>query len=123
MTRTSTAPRWLALFVAVSATSILACNKPRVVTQPEPSGLIVLLPDADDGKAGNVVVSNSAGSVELTSAYQMTRVGGARAPSAAAALDKADVDRMFAGVLSSLPPAPKHFTLNFELGSDELTPE
>src|SRR5262249_39161569 len=34
-----------------------------------------------------------------------------------------DVDRMFAGVLSSLPPAPKHFTLNFELGSDELTTE
>ncbi len=38
-------------------------------------------------------------------------------------MSEADVNRLFGGVISTLPPAPEHFTLHFRFESDELTEE
>ncbi len=45
------------------------------------------------------------------------------APGPARTLGDGDVNRLFGEALSALPPAPRHFTLNFEFESDELTDE
>ena len=38
-------------------------------------------------------------------------------------MDQADVQRIFGGVMSGLPPPSRHFTLYFQFGSDDLTAE
>lgn len=115
------------VFSAIIATAVVIACVRRPVTQPspEPLELLVLLPDPDhDGSAvGRVIVSNRAGSVELSGAWQATRMGFNRPPKAVETMDKADVERMFGEVLAGLPPAPLHFTLYFRFESDELTPE
>ena len=106
----------------IGAALVVGCAR-RPVVQPAAPDLLVLLPDPDDNSVGRVTVSNPGGAVDLSGAWQSTRVGANRAPTPAATLDKADVERMFRDVLSALPPPPQHFTLNFQFGSDELTTE
>ena len=38
-------------------------------------------------------------------------------------MSEADVDRLFGAALAALPPAPRHFTLQFRFESDALTAE
>jgi OOP family OmpA-OmpF porin len=69
-------------------------------------------------------VSNGAGTVELSTARASTVVLGKRtAPAAPVSLNDDDANRLFSGVLASLPPAPQHFIVNFEFDSDEPTAE
>ena len=84
--------------------------------------LVVLLPDTDTGNVGRVVVSNSAGSTELVTAWASTRVTMARAPQIRM-LNESEVKRRFGDVLATLPPPPRHFTLYFRFESEELTEE
>jgi outer membrane protein OmpA-like peptidoglycan-associated protein len=107
----------------VTAGLVAACARRPVVQPPEPPDLFVLLPDPDDNSVGRVTVSNAGGAVDLSGAWQTTRVGVNRAPTPAAAMDKADVERAFRDVLAALPPPAQHFTLYFEFGTDELTNE
>jgi len=67
-------------------------------------------------------VSNAAGSVTLAAAREATSVASARPPSPPAVMTDADLQALFGGVVSSLPPAAQHFTLYFRVDS-ELTDE
>jgi len=111
----------IALSTTVATGLAVACAQ-RPAVQPQPQDLFVLLPN-DDNSVGQANVSNPAGTVDLSGAWQATRVGAHRAPTPAAMMDKADVERLFHDVLAGLPPPPQHFTLYFEFGSDELTTE
>jgi outer membrane protein OmpA-like peptidoglycan-associated protein len=85
--------------------------------------LVVLLPDTEDGKVGKIVVSNRAGSRELTSAWASTRVSMNGRPPAIRSLKESEVMRRFGDILATLPPPPRHFTLPFRFDSEELTDE
>jgi outer membrane protein OmpA-like peptidoglycan-associated protein len=82
--------------------------------------LVVLLPDSDTGNVGRVVVSNQEGSTELATAWASTRVSLAQAPQIRT-LRESEVKRRFADVIATLPPPPRHFVLNFQFDSEELT--
>jgi outer membrane protein OmpA-like peptidoglycan-associated protein len=82
--------------------------------------LVVLLPDSDTGNVGRVVVSNPEGSTELATAWASTRVALTQAPQIRT-LNESDVKRRFADVIATLPPPPRHFVLNFQFDSEELT--
>jgi outer membrane protein OmpA-like peptidoglycan-associated protein len=108
---------------AIAAGFAGACHHGHVTPPPQPQDLVVLLPDPDDNTAGRVTVSNPEGTTELSGAWQGTHVGIDRAPTPGAQMDQVAVERMFNGVLSTLPVTPRHFTLYFKSGSDELTDE
>ena len=109
-----------ALVLAVTA----CAHRPR--TAPDATGPVVvaLLADPDTGHVGRALVSNGAGTVELSEARASTVVLGRKtAPAAPVTLNDDDASRLFGGVLASLPPAPQHFVVNFEFDSDEPTAE
>jgi outer membrane protein OmpA-like peptidoglycan-associated protein len=82
--------------------------------------LVVLLPDSDTGNVGRVVVSNPEGSTELATAWASTRVTLTQAPQIRT-LNESDVKRRFGDIIATLPPPPRHFVLNFQFDSEELT--
>jgi len=90
---------------------------------PSPPALIVLLPDPETKTTGRARVSNEFGSTELTSARAATRATADAAPGAATTLTEAEVATLFGEALAALPPAPRHFTLQFRFESDVLTDE
>ncbi len=102
-----------------------ACG-PRPRTTPDTTGpeIVALLPDPDTGGIGRAHVSNGAGGVDLSEARASTVVSSSRkAPAAVVRLSEAETNRLFGGVLASLPPAPQHFIVNFQFDSDEPTAE
>jgi outer membrane protein OmpA-like peptidoglycan-associated protein len=116
------APRVLVLMATLAATGLVsACamkSKP-----PQPGDvLVVLLPDADDGTVGRIVVSNPAGSTELSTAWASTTVTMTRAPEVRV-LEESEVKKRFGDVMATLPPPPRHFVLPFQFDSEELTDE
>jgi outer membrane protein OmpA-like peptidoglycan-associated protein len=118
--RPHAAPAMLALLVAT------ACGpKPA----PQAAGrqhedLVVLLPDPESKSVGRVVVSSPGGdSVELTGERQSTRVVEGRPPVPPSTMEEAEVQQVFGAALQARPPAPRHFMLYFESGTDELTTE
>jgi OOP family OmpA-OmpF porin len=108
-----------------------ACASTKSARAPEtpapPSGhgqdLVVLLRDPGSGAIGRATVSNAHGRVELTQARERTLVDAGAAPSAPVVLSDDEAERLFADVLESLPPEPRHFTLYFKFESEELTDE
>jgi len=101
-----------------------ACGPKRVAEPQAPTDLIVLLPGGDPNATGRVTVSNRAGqTVELDGERESTQVAADKPPSPPAALDKAEVDRIFGEAIKTLPPEPRHFQLYFRFESDELTDE
>ena len=110
--------------VALSALFAPACGPKRVpAPAPQPQALVVALPDPDATAPGRVVVTNAAGSVELTGVGEATRVAANAAPSPPAAMDDAAVQQVFGATLTDLPRPLERFNLYFELQSDELTAE
>ncbi len=110
---------------------MVACGPRRVPTAQAPpppppvpkQNLIVLLPEAD-GKVGRIVVSNKAGSQEVSQAYAAVRVERDDvAPEPPVVLDRAEVDRLFGETRKALPAAEVSFLLYFELATDEVTAE
>ena len=110
------------LITACAAVVLSACHH-RVQTPRPADTLVALLPDPDDGVVGRAVVSNPAGTADLDSARQSSRVQGTVKPGTPATLSEADAQSLFGDLLKSLPPRARHFTLYFEFESDELTPE
>lgn len=113
-----------ARLLAVSAIAVaFGCvGKPK--TAPRSAAgvtLIALLPDPDTGRVGRAVVSNDAGTIELTTARASTVVLGHTAPAAVSTLGDDQVQQLFADAIGALPMPPRHFTLNFEFDSNELT--
>jgi outer membrane protein OmpA-like peptidoglycan-associated protein len=120
-------PRASALLAAVGLVLAGGCAAKRAAPAPEPAraapppALIVLLPDPESGTTGRIRVSNSHGGVDLSAARSSTRVTADVAPGPVTTLSSAEVNRLFAGALAALPPAPRHFTLQFRFESDTLT--
>jgi len=97
-------------------------GKPKVVPRSAADvTLVALLPDPDTGRVGRAVVTNDAGTVELSTARASTVVLGHTAPAAVSTLGDDQVQQLFADVIDGLPMPPRHFTLNFEFDSNELT--
>ena len=98
---------------------------PRRVSAPQrlSPATVVLLADPDSGQTGRIRVGNDHGRVELAAERQATWVTAAVAPGAITVMSPDEVTRVFGDALAALPPAPKHFTLNFQFESDQLTDE
>ena len=117
-------PRFVLSVTAVAAMLLASCGPKRVAgPNPPPDELTVLLVDAETGAVGRVTVSNNAGTVVLDSAREVTAVGPNKSPGEPRTLTEAEVTRLFGEALSALPPAARHFTLNFRFQTDELTDE
>ena len=108
--------------LAVALTA--GCGGKRPVVAPAvPPTLIALLPDPETKATGRARVSNEFGSINLLTARAATLATGNAAPGAVTTISEADVAQMFGEALAGLPPAPRHFTLQFRFESDALTPE
>jgi outer membrane protein OmpA-like peptidoglycan-associated protein len=118
-------PRPLAVLIAALAAGVAAgCGPKRIQSVARPGDTTVtLLPGPGDGAVGRAIVSNAAGGTELVEARETTTVSLNRAPAAVTVISEADVQRIFAGALSALPPAAQNFVLFFRFESDELTDE
>jgi outer membrane protein OmpA-like peptidoglycan-associated protein len=117
-----------ALLAAIAVVLLAGCAKSRVARVPEaarpvPPALIVLLPDPESGTTGRIRVSSPLGAVDLTAPRTSTRVTGDARPGPITPMSDADVQRVFGAALAALPPAPRHFTLQFRFESDTLTAE
>jgi len=84
--------------------------------------MVVLVPDPD-GSVGRITVANAAGSVEIDRAHQSTVVRSEdAAPAQPSQVEPAEIDNLFATVLSNQPPPPIHFMLHFMPDSVQLLP-
>ena len=101
------------------------CSPKRIAqpTRPTPPTLIVLLPDPETGTTGRARVTNEFGFANLAAPRAATRVTADGPPSLISTMSDADVERLFGEALAALPPAPRHFTLQYRFESDELTDE
>lgn len=121
MRRAGSPPSATAAFLAASVA--IACGPQRVqAPTPQPQTLVVALAD-EGGSSSRVIVSNAAGSVELDGTGEATRIAGGTAPTPAAVMDDATVQKIFGATLSDLPRPVQRFNLYFQLQSDELTDE
>ena len=119
--------RLLALHVLVGVTLAAGCGgKRQPATAPAPAvppTLIALLPDPETKTTGRARVSNEFGGTNLMTARASTLATGNAAPGAVTTMSEAEVTKVFGEALAGLPPAPRHFTLQFRFESDALTPE
>lgn len=114
------APALLALWVCTG------CGGKRVAPSAPPGSapaptLIALLPDPDTDVTGRIVVFNEFGSVNLSTPRASLRTVAGAAPGPVITLTADEVTRLFGEALAALPPAPKHFILQFTFESDTLT--
>src|SRR5688572_28402050 len=121
MTRTR---RGVVIPAAVAAALLAACGPQRIAGTTRPDDeRIVLLADAETGAVERATVSNNAGSVGLDSAREATAVAPNQPPGEPGTLSDPEIARLLGEALYALPPAARHFTLNFQFESDELTDE
>jgi outer membrane protein OmpA-like peptidoglycan-associated protein len=116
--------RSLAILGAFAVVLAAGCS-PKRIAQPTRSTptLIVLLPDPESGITGRARVSNEFGSANLDSPRAATRATAEGRPQPVHTISEADATRLFGDALAALPPAPRHFTLQFGFESDALTEE
>ena len=82
---------------------------------------VILLPDPD-GKTGEVIVSNAAGSIEITKPGEAATIAGHESqPTSPGILSATEIDKKYGQILSVLPEPPKHFILYFHKDSTKLT--
>ena len=119
--------RTLAIAGIVAAVLASGCGPKRAAratpVAPQPPTLIVLLPDPETKVTGRARVSNEFGSTELTTARASSRASSDAPPGAATTISEAEVTPLFGEALAAMPPAPRHFTLQFKFESDALTDE
>ena len=87
---------------------------------PAPT-LIALLPDPETQATGRIRVSNEFGSIDLSAPRAAVHTTSTAAPGPAAILTDDEKTRYFGAAMTALPPAPKHFTLQFKFESNTLT--
>ncbi|HWQ09417.1 MAG TPA: hypothetical protein VN436_09930, partial [Holophaga sp.] len=90
----------------------MACAKPRAV--------VVLLPDPG-GHVGHVTVTNAQGTQALEQAGQGVGVSQGQAPAPTKLMPDVWIQTTFGPAMAAQPPAPVHFTLQFDTGSSSLT--
>jgi len=116
------------LLLALAALIVTAaCGSKRVApapaappAAPHPT-LVVLLPDPETRVTGRAIVSNEFGSTDLATPRAGSLATATAAPGAVRTIDEDEVNRVFGAALAGLPPAPRHFTLQFKFESDALT--
>ncbi|BCL61560.1 hypothetical protein DGMP_22530 [Desulfomarina profundi] len=82
---------------------------------------VILLPDPN-GKVGHVVVSNTAGSLEINKPGEAATIAGHESqPTSPGILSATEIDEKYGQILSVLPAPPKHFILYFYRDSTQLT--
>jgi peptidoglycan-associated lipoprotein len=96
---------------------------PKTPVAPPAPTLIALLPDPETHVTGRIRVSNEYGTTDVSTPRGSLRITAAAPPGPAKPLDEAEVSRLFGSAMSGLPPAPRHFTLQFKFESDTLTDE
>lgn len=109
------------LVALIFAAGCASKRPPSPPTAPPPPTLIALLPDPETRITGRARVSNEFGSVNLTTARASSRATADAAPGAVTTISDADVAAFFGDALAAMPPAPRHFTLQFRFESDMLT--
>jgi peptidoglycan-associated lipoprotein len=87
---------------------------------PQPT-LVALLPDPETRVTGRAIVANEFGSTDLATPRAASLSTAGAAPGAVTTLSEDEVSRVFGAALAALPPAPRHFTLQFKFESDILT--
>ncbi len=96
-------------------------SQPVAPAAKDPDNVVVLLPDSD-GHVGQVLVSNSQGSQELTQAGAATEVAGPQqAPRPPSEMAQDQIMRIFGEALSAQPPVPVHYILYFYFDSTQMT--
>ena len=117
-------PPALHAIVAVVLAASCGGKRPAVVPAAAvPPALVVLLPDPGTNVTGRARVFNEFGSTNLATPRAAARIIGTAAPGAVTTMTEAEISRLFGEALSALPPAPRHFTLQFRFESDALTAE
>jgi outer membrane protein OmpA-like peptidoglycan-associated protein len=107
----------------VAASTAVACSPLHLpLRRHHGEDLVVLLRD-EGGTVGKAVVSNKAGSANLSGEGDATRVSTNRKPARPVPIEVPEIHNLFGSALSALPDAPLRFTLMFEFESDELTDE
>lgn len=114
--------RAIGVLVSVGGLLTASCAA-KHVPPPAPAkpALIVLLPDPETGTTGRARVTNEFGSADLAAPRDAVQARSDSRPGPVTTIEEAEVTRIFDSALSALPPAPRHFTLQFSFESDELT--
>ena len=125
MTRARCRSAWL-LSGLIGVACCAACGGKRVAPAPPAPAppapaLIALLPDPESHVTGRIHVSNEFGSIDLSTANASLATTPDAAPGPAVTLTGDEVARLFGQALAALPPAPRHFVLQFKFESDTLT--
>jgi outer membrane protein OmpA-like peptidoglycan-associated protein len=112
-----------AFLVTIAVVLAAGCSPKRIAPAPRsaPPTLIVLLPDPESGTIGRARVTSEFGSADLATPRASTLVRADGPPGPPSTMSEADVNRLFGDALAALPPAPRHFTLQFQFESDALT--
>ena len=113
------------LLLALAALVVTAaCGSKRVAparpAPPDPT-LVVLLPDPETRVTGRARVSNEFGSIDLAAPRAGSLATATATPGPVRTVSDEEVTRVFGAALAALPPAPRHFTLQFKFESDALT--
>jgi outer membrane protein OmpA-like peptidoglycan-associated protein len=95
--------------------------------QPAPSSiekkdLFILLPD-QDGKVGEITISNRAGSTTLSKAHESAQVSSTSVPTETDILTSGEVQQQFHDTLQAIPGTADQYILYFTPGTSELTEE
>lgn len=90
----------------------MACARPKAT--------VVLLPDPG-GHVGHVTVTSPQGTQNLEQAGQGVEVAQDQAPAPPKLMPDAWIQTTFGPAMAAQPPAPIHFTLQFDTGSSSLT--
>jgi outer membrane protein OmpA-like peptidoglycan-associated protein len=113
----SAAPLLAALLACAAVLSGCASGPP-----PLGKEMVVILPPADGGKVGGVIVHRGDKEIMLDNAYEATRIDSS-GKLEGARMDAAAIKTQYSAALDALPGKPASFLLYFLEGKDEFTPE
>lgn len=114
----------LILYCFMSVALVTGCAQ-KNIKQPPSSGaqdLFVLLPD-QDGKVGQITISNEAGSTTLSKANESALVTSHHIPARTKILSKQSIQKDFHDTLQAVPGTADQFILFFSSGTTQLTKE
>ncbi|MCI5207750.1 MAG: OmpA family protein [Candidatus Electrothrix sp. ATG2] len=107
----------------VSATLLFGCaDQQRITSSSEPNDLIVLIPD-QNGKVGEITISNRAGTTTLSRANESIQVTNNSIPHRTRVLTDRTVQKNFHDTLQAIPGTADHYILYFTSGTTQLTQE
>ena len=105
----------------VSATLLFGCaDQQRVTSSSDPNDLIVLIPD-QNGKVGEITISNRAGTTTLSRANESIQVTNNSIPHRTRVLTDRTVQENFHDTLQAIPGTADHYILYFTSGTTRLT--